>query len=276
MTGRWFRDGVATICLCCRLMRQDGVALGLTSHDRRITVDGLVFEPAAGMAPSAICCSASFEADSMAVEGFLNSARITEADLRAGRWNGATFELFACDWQRPEAGVQMLMRGLIGDVRRLGLDGDGSFTAELLSPLVRLARARRLAVSPTCRAELGDAVCGVDMAGRTRDVRAVAVGADVLEPVPALDSPERFLHGRLRVLTGPLAGLDGRVAAVEGPRVFVSAPFRLADGDALRLRLWEGCDKTFATCRERFGNAAAFDGEPHLPGNDALVRYGVG
>ena len=40
-----------------------------------------------------------------------------------------------------------------------------------------------------------------------------------------------------------------------------------------RALLREGCDHTLATCAARFGNAANFQGEPFLPGNDVLVRY---
>jgi hypothetical protein len=53
--------------------------------------------------------------------------------------------------------------------------------------------------------------------------------------------------------------LDERLAADLGP--------------GIRIELREGCDKLFATCRDRFGNCAAFDGEPHVPGADALLRY---
>jgi hypothetical protein len=38
--------------------------------------------------------------------------------------------------------------------------------------------------------------------------------------------------------------------------------------------LREGCDHTIATCASRFGNAANFRGEPFVPGNDLLARYG--
>ncbi len=40
------------------------------------------------------------------------------------------------------------------------------------------------------------------------------------------------------------------------------------------VELIEGCDRQLATCRDRFANIANFRGEPHLPGNDLLTRYG--
>ncbi|HEY6917055.1 MAG TPA: phage BR0599 family protein, partial [Allosphingosinicella sp.] len=42
-------------------------------------------------------------------------------------------------------------------------------------------------------------------------------------------------------------------------------------GDLVEIA--EGCDRSFATCRTRFGNAVNFRGEPHLPGMDLLTRY---
>ena len=41
-----------------------------------------------------------------------------------------------------------------------------------------------------------------------------------------------------------------------------------------RVEITQGCDKRFATCVARFSNAVNFRGEPHLPGNDLLTRYG--
>lgn len=32
-----------------------------------------------------------------------------------------------------------------------------------------------------------------------------------------------------------------------------------------------GCDKRFATCRDKFGNGVNFRGFPHLPGNDFII-----
>jgi uncharacterized phage protein (TIGR02218 family) len=36
-----------------------------------------------------------------------------------------------------------------------------------------------------------------------------------------------------------------------------------------------GCDKRFATCRERFDNVVNFHGFPHIPGNDFVISYAV-
>ena len=45
----------------------------------------------------------------------------------------------------------------------------------------------------------------------------------------------------------------------------------IEEGDTFTVRA--GCDKRFATCREKFGNAEAFRGFPHMPGNDFALSY---
>ena len=83
---------------------------------------------------------------------------------------------------------------------------------------------------------------------------------------------------------GSAGGLDGGKRAGLRDRVVAHARIGGADmlgfarrwatgwsGDALALTA--GCDRRFATCRDRFGNAANFRGFPHIPGNDFVLRY---
>ena len=64
------------VAFCWRIERRDGVAIGLTTHDRDLTFDGVVHRAAPGMTPSAIERSAGLEADTMDVGGALSSAAI--------------------------------------------------------------------------------------------------------------------------------------------------------------------------------------------------------
>ncbi|MBJ6122729.1 phage BR0599 family protein [Sphingomonas sp. BT553] len=72
---------------------------------------------------------------------------------------------------------------------------------------------------------------------------------------------------------GANGGLDSAVAMSAGAQVTLRAPpvFAVTAGDLVELV--EGCDRTLATCARRFGNAANFRGEPHLPGIDLLTRW---
>ena len=52
----------------------------------------------------------------------------------------------------------------------------------------------------------------------------------------------------------------------------MEAPVRsIADGDAFAIRA--GCDKCMETCGAKFANTANFRGFPHIPGQDAVLRY---
>lgn len=263
----WLKEPLATIALCWRIERRDGVAIGFTAHDRDLVVDGFRYRAAPGMTPSAIKRSASFDADSMDVTGALSGAAISEADLLAGRWDGARVALFAVDWSDPAAPVA-LGEGTIGavELRR------GALTAELRGVAAALEAPVVEVTSPECRAELGDKRCRVAMAGRRRAARIVAAEGAVLtldagEPVPGA-----YAGGWLRWVSGANSGLEDAIGASAGAMVTLRrAPPFAAAGALVEVR--EGCDKSIATCAARFGNAANFRGEPYLPGIDLLARY---
>lgn len=266
-------DQITTLALCWRLERRDGVAIGLTGHDRDLTVDGLTYRAAPGMVPSAIERSDGLEPDTMDAAGALVSGAISERDLLAGRWDGAAVSVFAVDW--AEGGDPMpLGSGTIGAVEtRSNGSGAGGFTAELAGAAARLAGPVVEETSAECRAELGDRRCRVAMRSRRRLARVTAwdgasVTLDAVEPVA-----DGWGWGVLRWLEGPNCGLDSAVAASAGSEVTLRAapPFAVTVGTLVRIE--EGCDKTIATCATRFGNAANFRGEPYLPGIDLLTRY---
>jgi hypothetical protein len=52
-------------------------------------------------------------------------------------------------------------------------------------------------------------------------------------------------------------------------KLFLPMGFTIESGD--KLRLYPGCDKRLATCRDKFNNVVNFRGEPHIPGADALL-----
>lgn len=258
---------LTTITLCWRIERRDGVAIGLTAHDRDLMIGGLLYRAAPGMTPSAISRSASLEADSMDVTGALTSSAIGEADLLAGRWDEARVVLFATDWTAPDAGVA-LGEGVIGAGETRG----GALTAELRGVAARLERAVVEETSPDCRAMLGDRRCRVAMAGRRRFARVAAVAGAVVTLDAVEPANNAYGNGLLRWVGGANSGLEDAIALSEGATVTLLALPRFA-GEGALVALTEGCDKTLATCAGRFGNAVNFRGEPYLPGIDLLTRY---
>ncbi|WP_375393677.1 DUF2163 domain-containing protein [uncultured Sphingomonas sp.] len=261
-------DTLATIAFCWRIERRDGVAIGLTGHDRDIVLDGLIHRAAPGMTPSAIVRSDGLDADTMAVEGAFTSDAIGEDDLIAGRWDGARVALSAVDWSDGTL-IAALGEGTIGAVETK----DGAFTAELAGATAALDRPVAEETSAECRASLGDARCRVAMAGRRRFARVVCVAGQVL----TLDSVEpvagAYGQGLLRWFGGANAGLEDAIAVSDGATVTLRLPPRFAAAAGVLVEVIEGCDKSLATCDARFANVANFRGEPYLPGVDLLTRY---
>jgi uncharacterized phage protein (TIGR02218 family) len=261
-------DGELTsLALCWRLERSDGAGLALTSHDQPVLSGGVEYLPSPGMMPAAITRKIGLEPHSAEVAGALSSDALDATDLAIGRWDGARVCLSAVDWNDMSADTIQLLGGEIGSV---SIDGD-SFSADLRGAAAKLEQPVCPATSAECRAELGDKNCRVDLAGRTRMAVVVAYSQGELTLDRAFG--EAFVLGRLRYMSGPNCGMSTVMLAVDADTIVVRDLPRAPIESGCRVELREGCDKRFATCVERFANAANFRGEPHLPGNDLLTRY---
>ena len=264
---------VTTIALCWRVARSDGVCLGFTSHDQPIDFGGLRYEASPGMTPSAISGGLGLDVSTMEFAGALSAAAMTDADLTAGRFDAALLEIFMVDWAAPAAGALPIARGTLGAVTRDIVAGAGVFTATVRGPTAAFDALAIESCTPTCRAELGDRRCRVDLTPLTMLAAAGPGSASDRVAIAGLAATDRFVDGRVRCLAGGNAGLDARVTAVAGDTLILieAFPYPVLPGDPVELR--EGCDKRLATCGVRFANAVNFRGEPQVPGTDVLTRF---
>ena len=264
----WLMAEVATIAWLWRIVRRDGVTIGLTTHDAPIRRDGLTYQPSPGMRPSAIRQRRGLEADSFAVEGALNTAAISAAALESGRWDGARLTLSVVDWQAGGAAELVIAEGALGNVTSDGVQ----FSAELGGRDDWLDGPLVPETSAECRAELGDGHCRVALAPRIHRAVVMAGSGDV---VTLMENPGegQFAFGRLRWLDGPARGLWSVIVDQTGSMLTLAEVAQGAGIAGQRVELIEGCDKRAATCAARFANIANFRGEPHLPGMDLLTRF---
>jgi len=273
------QGSVTTHCFCWRVTRTDGEVLGFTDHDGRLEFDGTVFEPQTGLTASEATGSLGLGTDTVDVEGALSSEAISEADIAAGRYDGALVETFLVNWQEPTQYVR-LRRATIGAITRLG----NGYRATLRSAAADLDKVKGRRISRACDAQFGDARCGVDAtaslytgAGTVSAARSPAeFDASGLEAYAA----GWFTRGLLTFTSGANEGTrmvvlrHVLVAGVARLTLRDEPPMPVEVGDAFDIVA--GCDKTFATCRSRFGNSLNFRGFPHLPGNDAAYVYANG
>ncbi|MGG7518520.1 DUF2163 domain-containing protein [Allorhizobium undicola] len=265
-----------TLATAWRVTRSDGVVLGFTDHDRDLSFDGTVFLAASGFSMSDGEAVADLSAAAAEVVGAFSNVAITEADLLAGRYDGAKVELFRVNWQEPEQ-YALLKVQLIGEVKRQA----GQFSAELRSFTAVLERQQGRLYSRRCDARLGDERCGIDMgqAGRRATGTLLSMPAADRLLIGGVEgfADGAFRHGRLSVTSGAEKGLEVDVedsnSTDDGLMLSLWLPLEvtLSPGDGLRLDI--GCDKRFATCRDSFANAANFRGFPHMPGSDFAYSY---
>lgn len=259
---------VTTLATLWRLTRADGVTMGFTDHDGDIAFDGLTYGAASGFVPTAVAGSAGLAVDNLEIRSVLDSEEIHEGDLLAGVYDGAEVDVMLVNFADPAAGALHLRRGTLGEVRL----SDAGFVAELRGMTEAFARIFGQVYTPGCRADLGDARCRVGLSAWT----ATGSVGEALDRQTFTDAargePAGWFDGGLLTWTsGANAGarMEVRRFAAGLFTLFLPMPRDVAPGD--QYTVVAGCDKRFATCRDKFGNAVNFQGEPHVPGNDFLI-----
>lgn len=257
------------------ITRRDGQVFGFCDHDRALMVSGVRCEPSAALTASEASASLGMAPDELDAAGAISSATLTERDISAGLWDGADVRAFEVDWTSGEA--RPLGAFTLGGIERSG----GAFKAELRSRAAGLDRPQGRSFLNTCDARLGDGRCGVDLALPGRRALGVVVAvAGLSVTLTGLDalSLAHLARGSARAQTGAMANLDPmeiRAARRNGARtvlhIWRPPAAALAGGDVVEVTV--GCDKSFTTCRDRFGNSDNFRGCPHMPGNTAVTEY---
>lgn len=149
---------VTSLAKCLRITRTDGQEFFFTNHDVDISFDGNTYQAETGFDSSAIANKADFSVDNLEITGFIDSAQITEADLRAGLFDFAEARFFVVNWQDLSQGELRLRRGRLG---RVNISQTGIYTAELRGLTQSLSQQAVELYGPTCRADLGDSRCKV-------------------------------------------------------------------------------------------------------------------
>lgn len=268
--------GATTLCRCWRLRRKDGAVMGFTDHDRTIEFDGVSYRADSGLDASALQTGNGLSVDNGQAMGALSDVGISEADLVAGRYDGADVDQYLVDWTRPDLRHHMFC-GSLGEIRRT----ESSFEAELRGLTEKLNVPIGRSIKRTCDAILGDKRCGVGTADpRFLEAAAVAKAESGgrLRLAVTGQKPAGWFGGGIANWTSGLNkglagviwhdrmnGADREIQLTEDP------PHPVEEGD--QLTLTAGCDRQAETCRLKFNNFRNFRGFPHIPGEDWVLAY---
>lgn len=169
-----YAGGSTTLAQCMRVTLTNGTVFGFTSVDIDLTIDGVTYLASSGVTPSAMVATNTLAVDNMEVQAFLNNDLITEGDLNAGLWDYAEIHMFEVNYRNLAAGIRREARGHIGEVS----SGRNVFTAEMRGLTDAYSRMLGELYGPACRAQLGDARCGVDLSAHRVSGAVQAVSAD--------------------------------------------------------------------------------------------------
>lgn len=268
-----------TLCHCWRVRRRDGVVIGFTEHDHDLDFDDTLFLAASGFLASDSEAASGLSVGAGEVSGGFSSAAIGEADVMAGRYDGARVEVFQVNWQALEEHILLRVQE-IGEVVRAG----GAFRAELRRLTHRLEQVQGRIYGRRCDAMLGDGRCKVDLGNALYRGSGAIAAVHAETRIVASDlggaAAGLYRHGVLRFTCGANAG---HVADIEDHReeggmvmlsLWLPPPMPLAVGDGFTVTA--GCDKSFATCGAKFSNILNFQGFPHMPGTDFAFGYADG
>lgn len=269
-------SGATTLSRCWIVTRRDGVVLGFTDHDRDLTIGGVVCRAATGFTASEATSRFDLAVDGAEISGAFSDDSLSEADLAAGRYDAAGVATWLVDWSDVSLRI-LIARGTIGEVRREG----SAFTAELRGLADALAQDSGRLFTARCGVDLGDGKCRVDLTSSTfrRSGTVTAVEGTSILAVSGLSGLAAgwFTAGRLNWTGGANTGLAIEVkqhrvvAGAARLSLWRAMPEPIVIGDSFVVTA--GCDKSFATCRDRFANIANFRGFPQIPGNDFVVSY---
>ncbi|NNE45688.1 MAG: DUF2163 domain-containing protein, partial [Rhodothermales bacterium] len=165
-----------------------------------------------------------------------------------------------------------LNRGYIGKVT---VKND-QYVAELRG-LSQIASQQILELySPGCRYDLGSRRCTVDITTGPFFVTSSisTIVEDRIEFTSGLGQAAGYFdYGKITFTSGDNSGLAMEVKAHTGGgniELWQPLPFAFQIGDTFEAVA--GCDKTLATCRDKFSNLLNHGGFPHLPGEDELAK----
>jgi uncharacterized phage protein (TIGR02218 family) len=227
------------------------------------------------LSPSEVWRYSALGLHAMAVEAALSADVLTEGDLSAGRYDDAEVSVYLVNWANI-AQRAILRRGNLGQVSR----GKVAFSAEVRGLAARLDQPAGRIYQRTCAWDLGDARCKIDLNAPGRSgsgtVSQVIDAFEFLATGISGVSSGALARGRVVWTSGESNGLSSEIKAhsfVTSHRVALMLPAgaSIAAGD--QFIAYAGCDKAFATCRDRFANGSNYGGFPHIPGNDFALSY---
>jgi uncharacterized phage protein (TIGR02218 family) len=267
-------DSATQLVTLWRLTLTDGTVLRLTDCDTAIQADGFTWQPSGSTERSSVRLGTGLQAGNVDVSGIISAGVITEDDLRAGRYDHAKLHI-AIGFANAALPSIPLVAGRFGEI---SLD-NSQYRVEVNDLGQALQASIGESTSAACRATFGDARCQASLATwrQTYTLASVPDARTLVLTAPITLPGGTYAQGLVELMSGPASGYRMEVKSWDaGARtlgLYLPLPVLPVAGNSVRVTA--GCDKALATCKLVFANTVNFQGEPHVPGLDALAAPDV-
>lgn len=264
-----YQKPTTTLCHLIKLVRTDGFIVGYTTHDMPLTVSGLTYQP--GLDLSNISTAAGWAVGNLEISVFPDAV-LNAPDLIAGLWRNAAFLLSICNWTNVSHGIDTVKAGTVGEAQA---NEQGFFVIEFRGLMQAFQQPLGELTQATCRAELGDSRCLVDLTPFTHSHTVTTLGSQTtFTSSDATELADYYTEGKIQFTSGanaPYGWFKVKVFAFGGLfTLSVPLPKGVALGDVFTAIA--GCQKrAVEDCAGRYSNILNFQGEPDVPGQDLLT-----
>ena len=269
---------------CWKITRRDSVIYYFTDHDSELTFNENTYQPSGSFSASATESAEGLRVKNRELAGFFTTSTITAEDLHAGLYDEAKVNEYLVDWRYPWAGAIISNVYWIASVRYT----DSQWYENLETVHRFLNNQVGRVYGRTCNYTFGDsATCKLEPNHfttaplnvysvtepdyNTRTVFAARGGLPAKKDGWANFGFVRFTSGEnanleFEVLTNVYDTDDDAVVIT----LLEPAAFDIAVDDYFTVTA--GCDRTIATCRDKFQNVVNYGGFPTVPGKDDTYK----
>ena len=145
---------VATLCL---VTLTDGSVQGYTDHDAPLTVDGQVYQPAAGMTAIQMHITNNASVSTQDLQAGWTPV-ISEQAVLDGLYDYAQVSFALCAWNEPSLGQVPIFAGRLGMVKYT----DQGFQADIFSNMWSLSQFIGIEFTANCRHKFGGGTGGIE------------------------------------------------------------------------------------------------------------------
>jgi uncharacterized phage protein (TIGR02218 family) len=267
------QGSATTVGYLLRVTRKlpDGQIFGFTSADEDVTISGVQYRSTPGLDVSSIAGDAGGAVDNLELSTLDDGSVFTQLDVIGGLWRNADFLLGRYNWRSPADGIDVIMVGVLGELRYVR----DTITVELRGLQQFLQQPVGSVSSKNCRARLGDTLCTKALGPLTFAAAVTSVTSNQIFAATALTQAADFFgDGILTWTSGPNIHLREKVKThAAGGVLTLSLPMFQAVAIGHTFSVVAGCRKRMAEdCITKFNNVLNFQGEPHLPGIDAVSK----